>query len=240
MAEKRNNTGVNETADSSSTQSEIVAPAISITPPAPDMRSQSLKGLQGIFFGAITSVPGLSKGLVNLGRLPEFVPQHGPAVPGTEFTHCVMGLARDGKSLLVVGENAEVQYIPFGKFVAIVENVFDRDKSSVIIQNFQEADFKKGERPQIIARINAEYSALIVAVGPAGRVIRKLTDINQTFYYYIPREELTTYYLVSKFQATNGSRLDNLLNYNDACRLIDLPLNPLMPRNSSDYVGSNA
>jgi hypothetical protein len=236
MAIKNNSTVSIDAVDSDITLSDAVNPSAS-APSAP--LPQRAKPLQMIFSGAEESVPSLSQGLANLAKLPAFhsINRDNP-IPGTEFDHSIMSMGQDGRSLLVIGNNAESQRMPFGKLVAIVENMGDREKSSIIIQNFQEAEYNKsGERPQIIARLNAEYSALIIAVGPAGRVIRKHGDINQTFIYYIPREELTAYYLMSKFQTTNKSRLESLLYTNDACRLIDLPLNPLMPRSSRDYAG---
>lgn len=198
---------------------------------APD----ALHALQILFSNSLShSGPGLALGLSNLAYLPEFDLANGvPApVPGQEAVQRgVIGFRRNGGkiTLAIACGTSMIFYLPLDKFVALIERMFERDlEATVIVQNHKVGEEGREEgRGQIMARFNPMHSAIQVAHGVVGKVLKKTSDIALTDIYYLDRTDLACFYLAAKCQLGTEDRLENLITAFDGWKGYSIPLNPL-------------
>jgi hypothetical protein len=187
---------------------------------------------------------GVAKGLKNLADLPEYQPEkNSPTpVPGKSFDSGIIGLRnRRGKTpelAIACGTNI-VRYIPLVKFIALVENMKNPDKATIMLENFSNQDEKSSGRGQVLARINAKHSAISIVQGVTGRVIRGPGDIALYEVYYLPRPDLTAFYLTAKFQIGKEDDLDIMITANEGWKAYSIPLDPLNPAEFGDFEVGN-
>jgi len=188
----------------------------------------SLENLLGVSFNGEDKI---TYGLNNLNSLPDFgKPPH--PVKGKDFVKGVMGFRKGGKgelSLAIACGKAQVRYITLAKYIAMVENLHDPESATIMLHNFQSQDEYKSGRGQVLARINAESSAITVIQGVAGRVVRGPQDIALFDVYYINRCDMTAFYLAAKAQISNADNLETMIQTYDGWKAFDVPLDPLNP-----------
>ena len=187
---------------------------------------------------------GLQQGLKNLADLPEFSQFEDAMesnnsstlkelqVNGKPFERGIIGFKRSSQGELRVAiacGKSQVRYITLPKFIALIENMHDRESSTIIIQNFKDQDSYQSARGQILARINAKSSAITVIQGVTGRIIRGPGDIAILDVYYLNRTDLTAYYLSAKAQISNQNELETMIQAYDGWKHFDVPLDPLNP-----------
>ena len=187
---------------------------------------------------------GLQQGLENLAQLPEYSQFEDAKksndskafeeleVKGKPFEKGVIGFRRSGQGELrmaIACGKAQVVYITLPKFIALIENMMDKESATIIIQNFKDQGTSNSARGQILARINAKKSAITVIQGVTGKVIRGPGDIALLDVYYINRTDLTAYYLSAKAQISNQSELETMIQAFDGWKHFDVPLDPLNP-----------
>lgn len=187
---------------------------------------------------------GLQKGLKNLTQLPEFSQfeeamesndssaLEGLEVKGKPFERGVIGFRRSGQGelrLAIACGKAQVVYITLPKFIALIENMMDKESATIIIQNFKDQDGSRSARGQILARINPQKSAITVIQGVTGKVVRGPGDIALLDVYYLNRTDLTAYYLSAKAQISNQNELDTMIQAYDGWKHFNVPLDPLNP-----------
>ena len=186
----------------------------------------------------------LQQGLENLAQLPEFSQfedakeNNGSKaleeleVKGKPYEKGVIGFRKSSQGelrLAIACGKAQVQYIPLPKFIALIENLHDKESSTVLIQNFKDQDGSKSARGQILARINAKKSAIAVIQGVTGKIVRGPGDIAALDVFYLNRTDLTAYYLSAKAQISNQSELETMIQSFDGWKHFDVPLDPLNP-----------
>ena len=187
---------------------------------------------------------GLQKGLANLNKLPEYS-QFEEAkedndskklekleVKGKPFERGVIGFQRNFKGeqrLVIACGKAQARSIPLAKYIALIENMFEKDSETIIIQNFKDQDNNKSSRGQTLARINPDSSAITIIQGVTGKVVRGPYDIALFDVYYINRTDLAAYYLAAKAQISNENELETMIQSFDGWKHFDVPLDPLNP-----------
>lgn len=122
-----------------------------------------------------------------------------------------------------------MRYLSLNKCIALIENLHDPESASIILQNFQTQDDFRSAKGQVIARINAESSAIQVMQGLTGRIIRSPSDIALFDVYYIDRAVLTSFYIAAKTQVSNDDVLETMISTFDGWKAFEVPLNPLDP-----------
>ena len=177
---------------------------------------------------------GLVQGLKNLHSIPNFGPDHPPAVKGKDFIAGVMGFRRTGSklNLAIASGKAQVRYIDLKKYIAMVELMHDPSSASIMLENFSDQDEYKSAKGQVLGRINAKCSAIQIIQGLTGRIIRNPSDIALFDVYYIDRVDLTSFYLAAKAQISNGDTLETMIASYDGWKAFDVPLDPLNPYGS--------
>lgn len=178
----------------------------------------------------ISDNEAFQKGLKNLSSLPVF--SDGPKkVNGKEFAPGVIGFRRSssGLNLAIACGKAQVRYLSLPKFIALIENLDDPDSATIMIQNFQEQDDFRSPRGQVLARINAKSSAIMVMQGLAGKIIRGPSDIALFDVYYIDRSILTSFYIAAKAQISSSDQLETMITTYDGWKAFNVPLDPLNP-----------
>ena len=156
----------------------------------------------------------------------------GSAIPGTgEKVMGLMAFRRKMKTLNLafVGGQAPAFYLPLDKLILLVEQMHDPKLRTVIIHNCSETSDSEFAQGQVLAKFNAQYSALQVSWGDNGVVIEGDDDINRRAVYYISPDELLLYYMGAKVQLKGGPQLEALLLANEGWRKYDIPTNPLDP-----------
>jgi hypothetical protein len=104
-----------------------------------------------------------------------------------------------------------------------------------MLQNFTEAEDKRGGKGQILGRINPKVSAITIIQGVTGRIIRGPSDIALYDAYFIDRQDLTSFYLASKAQISTADTLETMIAAFDGWKAFDVPLNPLDPYETSGF-----
>lgn len=173
---------------------------------------------------------GLIQGVLNIRSMMSGATAS--AIPGTGDR--VVGLMAFRRSmrnlnLAFVGGRAPVFYLPLDKLILLVEQLHDEKRRTVIVRNCSESSDSEHAKGQVLAKFNAQYSALQVIWGDNGVVIENEDDIRKRANYYINPEELMLYYLAAKVQMKGGSELEELLQANEGWRQYDIPTNPLDP-----------
>ena len=183
-----------------------------------------------IFYESFKDDENIQTGLSNLQSIPDFNSKFAP-VPGKEFTEGVIGFRPKYASLnlAIACGTAQVRYINIAKYIAMVENLHDEKKATIMLQNFTNSDDNKGAQGQILGRINAKCSAIHIIQGLTGRIIRNPSDIALFDVYYINRVDLTSFYLAAKSQISNKDLLETMIATYDGWKAYDVPLNPLYP-----------
>lgn len=187
--------------------------------------------LQNLLGQSIENDAAMKQGLLNLNSLPEFSPEL-PPVPGKEFNIGLIGFRRSpsgGQNLAIACGKAQVRYIPLAKYIAMIENLHDRDNASIMLQNFTESDDNRSGRGQVLGRINAASSAITIIQGVTSRIIRGPSDIALFDVYHIDRRDLTAFYIASKYQISTADQLETMIATFDGWKAFDVPLNPLNP-----------
>jgi len=202
--------------------------------------TEANKLIGNILGDAMDKKTGLAIGIANLARLPEFDPSGktpGP-LPGKEFDAGVMGIKSTRKELkiTVACGKAMVRFIPFDKYVAMIEHMHDAETATIMLQNFSENDENRAARGQILGRINADYSAITIIQGVTGRIIRGPSDIALYDVYYLNKQDMLSFYLACKFQLGNEDQLDSMIAAFDGWKAFSVPLNPLDPYDLGDDV----
>ena len=184
--------------------------------------------LQRIIGESIDGDAATKRGLINLGNIPPFSPEP-PPVNGKEFTAGLMAFRKQPLQLAIACGKAQVRYIPLDKYIAMVENMHDKDAATIMLQNFTESDDGRGSKGQILGRINAASSAITIIQGVTGRIIRGASDIALFDVYYIDRKDLTSFYLAAKHQIGNADKLETMITTFDGWKAFSVPLDPLDP-----------
>jgi hypothetical protein len=193
-----------------------------------------------LLLGDLEQREGVADGLANLATLPDFDPENGsPApVPGKILESGVIGLRNvRGKApqlAIACGTNM-VRYIPLAKYIALVEKMDDPASATIMLENFSDRDDSRAGRGQVLARLNAKHSAITIVQGVTGRVIRSANDIALYEVYYLPRQDLTAFYVAAKYQLSNEDTLDSMISAYDGWRAYSIPLDPLNPYELSDF-----
>ena len=197
--------------------------------------------VQSLLFGDFEEREGVALGLANLATLPDYDPDEGlpPSIEGKDFEPGVIGLRnRKGKAprlAIACGAN-QVRYITLDKYIALVENMKERASATIMLENFTDRDDNGGGgRGQVLARLNGDHSAIVVVQGVTGRVIRDAGDIALYEVFYLPRPDLTAFYLAAKFQLSNEDSLDIAISAYDGWRAYSIPLDPANPHELSDF-----
>lgn len=149
----------------------------------------------------------MKQGLTNLNTLPTFSRENPTFQPvqGKEFHPGVIGFRKSSSGALNIAiacGKAQVRYITLPKFIAMIENLHDKDAASIMLQNFTESDDNRTGRGQVLGRINADSSAITIIQGVTSRIIRGPSDIALFDVYYIDRRDLTAYYLAANPNST--------------------------------------
>jgi len=187
--------------------------------------------LSTIFGEKIDSDDSLRKGLANLNKLPPFdVPP--PVVHGRDFCPGLMGFRRSSSgnlNLTIVCDSAQVRSLTMAKYIAMVEHLHDPKTASIMLQNFMDSDERKAAKGQVLARINARSSAIIIIQGLPGRIIRGPEDIALYDVYYLDRAEMTSFYLAAKAQISTGDQIETMIAAYDGWKPFSVPLNFFNP-----------
>jgi len=188
--------------------------------------------LQELLFPLLAESDSIAQGLKNLNSLPEFNLKSGIIKQIHEDDRVergIIGFRRNGGrlELAVAGGIRMVHYLPLNKYVALIENMHLGQSANIVVQNSKNEE--KDKRPQIIARLDPRRSAIRVVQGVAGRPIGKGEDLVLNDAYYIPREELTCYYLAAKLQQDNGGRLEDLIMAHDGFKGYSINIDALNP-----------
>lgn len=190
------------------------------------MDSNHFDALNEVFGGAMDA-PSISQGLNNLAQLPPF--DIGKQLPkpyrNKRYNPAKMGFKFFGKELkiAVAARGAMPQYIPAGKFIAMVELMNDSKHCTVVLQTSSVPAEKREGRPQILGRILPDHSAINIAYGKVGVPIHDLDDILHLDSFQIDRMVLGAYYLSAKFQIGNEDNLDSLIAAYEGLRFFELP-----------------
>lgn len=171
-----------------------------------------------------------AQGLKNLSELPESCSKTN-IVRGKSYEDGVIGFRRTGRNLTlaIAGGKALVRYIDLEKFIVMVEKMHDPDSSTILLKNYQDQDEYKGGRGQELGRINPKCSAIQVMQGLCGRVIKSPSDLAAHDVYYIPRKDLTSFYLAAKSQISTENTLESLISAFDGWKQFRIPLDPMNP-----------
>lgn len=167
---------------------------------------------------------GLGRGLQNLAAIPASPVK----VSGKELEVGLIGFDRNRSLALVCGVEP-VQYLSFGKYVALVERADEKRRPNVVLQNYASGGNGKEVRGQILARLSLKHSAIIVCHGVGGRAMKGHKDILWTYVYSVDRFALMTYYLAVKTHLADVGRLEELMEANDGQCVFDVPLDPVNP-----------
>ena len=156
----------------------------------------------------------------------------GTGMPGKEYVkEGAMGFRRQSSllRLTIACERAVVRNLELGKFIAMVERMQDPETATIVLENFTEQEENRTPRGQVLGRINAEYSCIVVAQGLTGRLIHSHSDLARMDVYYLSREKLTAFYLAAKAQIGEEGTLNELISAYDGWKAFDIPLNPCRP-----------
>lgn len=186
---------------------------------------------RNIFGERIEADQNLMQGLANLNMLPSFDTPP-PAVKGRIFEPGLMGFRKNGAgklNLAIACGVYQVRYITLAKYIAMVENLHLPESSTIMLQNFQDQDEHKSGKGQVLGRINAESSAIMIIHGLTGRIIKGMSDIALYDVYYLDRRDMTAFYLAAKAQISNGDCLETMIAVNDGWKAFSVPLDPFNP-----------
>lgn len=201
------------------------------TPPKPVSKKDN--ALEMLLGGAIADRSDMSKGLANLATLPDIADGRTTvrAVYNKPFTEGVMGFRREGGSLglTVACGTAQVRSVPLGKYVALVERMYDPDRPAIVLQNPVEQDRNHAPRGQLLGRILPASSALVVGLGYSGRIVEKLEDFVKIDVYYLSRSTMAAFYLCGKLQLSTEDTLDELIAAYEGWYKFGIPLDPANP-----------
>ena len=190
------------------------------------------QALQELLFPLLATSGSLARGIINLLGLPEFNGNGEGIRPVHEEDRVergIIGFRRNaGRVVLAIACGTKmVHYLPLDKYVALIEQMHLRQAANIVIQNSKNEE--KEKRPQIMARINSRCSAIHVVQGVAGKPISDGKDIVSNDAYYIPREELTSYYIAVKQQLDSETKLEDLIAANDGFKGYSINIDPLNP-----------
>jgi hypothetical protein len=179
---------------------------------------------ESIITPELVAAYGLGQGLQNLAALPATPVK----VPGKDLEEGLIGFDRN-RSLAVVCGVEPVQYLSFGKYVALIERADDKRRPNVVLQNYSGGGSGKEVRGQILARLSLKHSAIIVCHGVGGRAMKVPEDILWTYVYSVDQFSLMNHYLAVKTHLAKVGRLDELIEANDGQCVFDVPLDPVNP-----------
>lgn len=190
------------------------------------------QALQALLLSLFSAYGGLEQGFKNLLDLPEFDlnrKELKPVHEGDRLERGIIGFRRNASrlELAIACGTKMVHYIPLDKYVALIEQMHLGQAANIVVQNSKNED--KDKRPQIIARVNSRCSAIHVVQGVAGKPISDGKDIVSSDAFYIPREELASYYLAAKQQVGSEKRLEDLIAANDGFKGYSINIDPLNP-----------
>ena len=229
MAEKTS--AASEKGKASKTESSQQGNKSALTEKPDTQTNASDNSFNSIFSEIVGNDVNFIQGMENLNTLPPFDPPP-PPVKSKEFTAGVIGFRRIGSNNLtfaIACGKAQVRYIPLTKFIAMIENLHDPESATIMLQNFQDQQDSRSAKGQILGRINAESSAIMIIQGVTGRIIRGPSDIALFDVYYIDRNDLTSFYLAAKAQISNADELETMIATYDGWKAFDVPLDPLNP-----------
>lgn len=172
----------------------------------------------------------LTQGLTNLNSLANI--DEAEQVAGKEFNQGVLGFRkyRSNLDITVACGTAQVRYIKLTKFIAMIENLHQKDRSATImLQNFETNENNNISKGQILGRINPKSSAIHIMQGLTGRIIRNPSDIALLDIYYLDRTELAAYYVAAKYQIGNEDLLEDVIATHDGWKAFDVPLDLSKP-----------
>lgn len=157
-------------------------------------------------------------------------------MPGKPLKEGVIGFRRNGRNinLTIACGRAIVRQIELLKFVTMIEKMDSATDSTVVLENFADADEYKASRGQILGRFNPTYSCITVAQGLTGRVIHSASDVVRMDAYYLNKDILTAFYITSKLQLGMEDKLTELIGAYDGWKVFDLPEEPCNPDNEVD------
>jgi len=157
-------------------------------------------------------------------------------MPGKPLKEGVIGFRRNGRNinLTIACGRAIVRQIELLKFVTMIEKMDSATDSTIVLENFADADEYKASRGQILGRFNPKYSCITVAQGLTGRVIHSASDVVRMDAYYLNKDILTAFYITSKLQLGMEDTLTGLIGAYDGWKVFDLPEEPCNPDNEVD------
>ncbi len=205
---------------------------MSTEPKKTDDSPDAFQALQELLFPLLALSTNFTQGLINLLGFPEFNLKGGSVSPihdNDRVERGIIGFRRiSGSVMLAIACGTKmVRYIPLDKFIALIESMNLGTAANIVIQNYKAEE--KEKRAQIIARVNSRCSAIHFVQGVAGKPISTGSDIVSNDAYYIPREDLTSFYIAAKCQVANGQKLEDLIAANDGFKGFSINIDPLNP-----------
>lgn len=194
--------------------------------------SKVVEGITEVCAASVEANPGLALGLANLSKIKDYTEENWPAAPYSDFNVGTIGFRSDwvaGVKLAVACGKAQQRHFSAKHLIAMVEGMGNPDTASVLMQNFTDQDDKRSAQGQIIGHISIEHSAIIFYQGLSGKIIKSYSDIALKDVYYIPKDDLAAFYVVSKFQSANIKRLDELAAANEGWKAFNVPLDLKRP-----------
>ena len=201
-------------------------------PKTTDKSPDVLQALQELLFPLLVLSTEFTKGLLNLLSFLEFNLKNGslkPAYEGDRVQRGIIGFRRisGGLMLAIACGTKPVRYVPLDKFVALIECMKLGDSANIVIQNHKTDE--KEKRAQIMARVNPRCSAIHFVQGVVGKAINTSDDIVSIDAYYLPREDLASYYIAAKRQIANERELEDLIAANDGFKGYSIKIDPFDP-----------
>lgn len=189
--------------------------------------------LEDLFGRVVKNNEALTQGLANLATLPEIGGRASMVAPVFQrpIIEGVMGFRREGGALglTVAGGTAQARLIQLGKFVALVERMYDLDRPTIVLQNPVEHEQNRSGRGQLLGRIIPASSALVVGLGYSGRIVASLEDFIRVDVYYLSRSMLAAFYLAAKVQLSTENSLNELITAFEGWYKFGIPQDPCIP-----------
>ncbi len=196
-------------------------------------QTKTAKPLEELLGGVVKANEALSLGLSNLATLSEIAGGRISVAPlfNKPFLEGAIGFRRSGGSLglTVACGTAQAQTIPLGKYVALVEKMYDPDRPSIVLQKPSDPDNKQSGRGMILSRIVPGSSAIVIGLGYSGRIVEKLEDYVTADVYYLSRSVLAAFYIAAKMQLSTEDTLNELITAFEGWYKFGIPLDHCNP-----------
>jgi hypothetical protein len=214
-----------------SKNTEVSNPEVKKETAMTKVSTSPIKSLEALMGKVIKANDDVARGLANLATLPDISAKTCKIEPifGYTFERGVVGFRRDSSTmtLAIACGKAQVRYISLEKYIALVEQMNDPEGATIVLQNPTDKDNFKSARGQILCRINPKFSAVIVVLGVAGRIIKNKDDVASVEVYFLDRAEMSSYFLAAKAQLSTQNTLENMIAAYEGWREFEIPLDPL-------------